>query len=326
VKLRARAPGVEHRNGWRPDIHWELLACGWHGHHLIGVDADEVGPEHAALVRQAGDQRWHRCLRCDAWMFVPAPPVPSGTRIPERSDIDLPLRGRPLRDRFVLRLIALDRVIHVLVLGVLTAAIFVFAAHRTSLRGDYTRILNDLGGGLGGPVNQSSHGFLGDLNKLFTVSTTELYAIAAALGAYTFVLAIEAVGLWFQRRWAEYLTFVETTVLVPIEIYELTTRVSPLKIVTLVLNLAVVIYLAVAKRLFGIRGGARAAEAERTTDSGWDAVDRATPPPWPQEGDRTRADAGGKILVTDGDHQPVDGSDRDAAGRSPAPEPESGVG
>ncbi len=37
------------------------------------------------------------------------------------------------------------------------------------------------------------------------------------------------------------------------------------------------VYLLWAKRLFGIRGGAAADEAERERDVGWAALERATP-------------------------------------------------
>ena len=88
---------------------------------------------------------------------------------------------------------------------------------------------------------------------------------------------VEAVGLWYQKRWAEYLTFIATAAFLPLEVYELTRTLSPLKFLTLILNLAVVAYLLLAKRLFGIRGGAAAEEAARAHDTGWGALERATP-------------------------------------------------
>ena len=88
---------------------------------------------------------------------------------------------------------------------------------------------------------------------------------------------VEAVGLWYQRRWAEYLTFVVTTALIPLEIYELTATVSWFKVVALIVNLAIVIYLLVAKRLFGIRGGYAVELAERRHSTGWDALERTAP-------------------------------------------------
>ena len=68
-----------------------------------------------------------------------------------------------------------------------------------------------------------------------------------------------------------------TAAFLPLEVYELTRTLSPLKLLTLIINLAVVLYLLLAKGLFGIRGGAAADEAAREHDSGWPAIDRATP-------------------------------------------------
>ena len=48
-----------------------------------------------------------------------------------------------------------------------------------------------------------------------------------------------------------------------------------------VINVAVVIYLLFAKRLFGLRGGAAADAAEGEIDQGWEALERTAPPPAP---------------------------------------------
>ena len=45
----------------------------------------------------------------------------------------------------------------------------------------------------------------------------------------------------------------------------------------LVINVAVVVYLLVAKRLFGVRGGAAADAALRAADVGWAALERTAP-------------------------------------------------
>jgi hypothetical protein len=85
--------------------------------------------------------------------------------------------------------------------------------------------------------------------------------------------------LWFQRRWAEYLTLVATAALLPLEIYELSHTLSPLKLLTFLLNLAIAVYLLFAKRLFGLRGGKAAEAAEREQDAGWPAIERSAPGP-----------------------------------------------
>jgi uncharacterized membrane protein (DUF2068 family) len=260
-------------------IRYELIGCGLHGHYVVGDRAGRIAPEDRVVVREDPEGfRWCRCLRCDAW--IPVDPSADGPEDEplDRSQIEVPLRGRPLRDRYVLRLIALDRCVHVLALTAIAVAIFAFAAHRTLLKHDYTRILADLQGGLGGPVNDTHSGIVSELNKLFALTTTRLYETGAAVSVYTALLAVEAVGLWRAKRWAEYLTFIETAVLVPFEIYELTKTISYLKILTLVINLAVVVYLLVRHRLFGVRGGGSAERAEHERDSGWAAIERTNFP------------------------------------------------
>ncbi|HLH46981.1 MAG TPA: DUF2127 domain-containing protein [Acidimicrobiales bacterium] len=271
------APGTERPRRFRPQLRYELIGCGLHGHELLGTDAAHLRPEDRIFAwDDSSGTRWYRCLRCDAWLPLPPPGQSEVEHPPDREDVELPLRGRPLRDRYVLRVIAADRALHVLVLGALTVAVFAFAAHRSLLHHDYTRILAALQGAFGGPVARS--GFVADINKLFKLSTSELYAAGAAAAVYTILLACEMVGLWFARRWAEYLTFVETGILVPYEIYELSKSISWLKILTLVINLLVVLYLLIAHRLFGVRGGGTAEGALHERDTGWAPLERATPP------------------------------------------------
>ncbi|HEY6478633.1 MAG TPA: hypothetical protein VIZ00_01305 [Streptosporangiaceae bacterium] len=86
----------------------------------------------------------------------------------------VPMRGRPLRDRYVLRPIAVERLAPFLILGALAAALFLFARDQAALRAEFTRVLHDLQGALGGPVDNSSHGVVHDLKRLFAVSITNL--------------------------------------------------------------------------------------------------------------------------------------------------------
>jgi len=273
-------PGLEKPKRFLPAFHYELISCGLRGHELIGLDAAHVRPRDAAVVREEDGVRWHRCLRCDSWLPLPVPDHPTRDHPPDRDHIALPLRGRPLRDAFVLRLIALDRGLHFLILGFLSVAVFLFAANRSALEQLYVRVLEAVQGGLGGPTIAAAHqrGLLGELSKVFTYSPGRLMVTGVVLAAYALLEAVEMVGLWMIKRWAEYLTLVVTASLLPLEIYELTVHVSVVKLSAFVINVAVVVYLLYAKRLFGIRGGARAEEEQRAHDVGWTAIDRATPP------------------------------------------------
>src|SRR4051812_14985887 len=153
-------PGTERPRRFRPKLRYELVGCGLHGHELVGTDLGDI-PENYRLVAfddGPGGTRWHRCLRCDSWLPLPPSPTGLSTRTPPPlTDVAVPLRGRPLRDRFVLRLIAVNRIVHFLVLGALAVAILLFAQHKSALQGDYTRILNRLQGGVGGPLSDTPH-------------------------------------------------------------------------------------------------------------------------------------------------------------------------
>jgi uncharacterized membrane protein (DUF2068 family) len=263
----------------RPRLHWELIVCGCRGHELVGTDARTVGPEHAVFAREYDGVRWYRCLRCDSWL--PLDTVPLDTEAtkqapPPREAIELPLRGKALRDKIVLRIIAVDRAIHFLVLAALAVAIFLVASHELRLRHVIFKLVNAVQGTSGDPV-QTSHGILHTLVHALTLRSSTLYALAAAAAGYAVLEGVEAVGLWLQKRWAEYLTFLATCVFLPYEVYELTRTVSAFKAIALVVNLAIAVYLLFAKRLFGLRGGAEAEERERARDQGWSALERTAP-------------------------------------------------
>ena len=240
---------------------------------MIGGDAAVVTPEDALFVREGDGVRWCRCLRCDAWFPMALPEDPTVERVPTRDAIELPLRGPALRDRYILRLIALDRAFHVIVLSFLGIVFLTFASHNKSLHADYQSIMNALNGG--GAAAVRVRGVLGYLRKAFDYTPTHLVVLALVLFAYASLEAVEGVGLWLNKRWAEYLTFVATALLIPYEVYELYLKISVLKLVAFVLNVLVVAYLLYAKRLFGLRGG-HAAEVERKVAlSGWQAVEAA---------------------------------------------------
>jgi uncharacterized membrane protein (DUF2068 family) len=245
------------------------------------ADVAELLPEDAPLAREdPTGTRWHRCLRCDSWVPLPAPESPTRRYPPDRPDIQLPLRGKPLRDKIVLRLIAIDRAFHFVALAGLGVLVLLFSANRRTLHHTFYKVLADLQGGTVSGQSHASRGLLHELDSLFTTSSAHLHLLAAVLLAYAAVEAVEAVGLWYQRRWAEYLTFIVTASLMPFEIYEIAHRATVFKVLAFIINLAVVIYLLFAKRLFGVRGGVAANEAEAERDRGWAALEQTELPPF----------------------------------------------
>jgi uncharacterized membrane protein (DUF2068 family) len=70
--------------------------------------------------------------------------------------------------------------------------------------------------------------------------------VIAVTVAYTAVVLVEGIGLWMRRQWAEWLTVIATSSLIPFELWELITRPPGRKLAifaTLALNVAVVWYL-----------------------------------------------------------------------------------
>jgi uncharacterized membrane protein (DUF2068 family) len=247
----------------RPANRYELFTCGWRGHVLVGLDAADVTDADPVLVRTYGGLRWYHCLRCGSWIPRPAPTHPTRPSVPARNDIELPLRGPLLRDRYVLRLIAVDRAVHVTLLSALAFVIFFFVGNHAALQRDYNQIVQAFGG------PSRAHPFLGRFKHYFTITSAHLDETGVGVAAFAALEAVEMVGLWFAKRWAEYLTFVATALLLPLEIYELTSGVSALKLLTFVINLAIALYLLWAKRLFGLHGGGRAEERRRQAAGDW---------------------------------------------------------
>jgi uncharacterized membrane protein (DUF2068 family) len=264
----------------RRKIAWELITCGTRGHVYLGTDARQLRDEDAVFARELGGLRWHRCLRCDTWMPMPPPPNPTREFPPDRDDSQIPERGKLLRDKIVLRVIAVDRAFHFVVLGLLGIAVLIVAKHEVSLRDSFYRIVADLQRGVGGGPVQTvpQHGFLHEIGKLFALRSGTLTRAGLFILGYGILEGVEAVGLWMAKRWAEYLTFVATTLLLPLEVYELINRPTALKVIGFIVNLAIVIWLLFKKRLFGLRGGGRAELAERAAEMSWEHLERTAPP------------------------------------------------
>ena len=71
--------------------------------------------------------------------------------------------------------------------------------------------------------------------------TVLVTGIAAIL--YGVLETVEGVGLWLDQLWAEYLTVIATSLLVPLEVYELVRHPSLVKAGGIVVNIAIVAYL-----------------------------------------------------------------------------------
>jgi uncharacterized membrane protein (DUF2068 family) len=242
---------------------WSLLGCGAGGH--VTFAPDEPGLRDRLGVATREGQTW-RCLRCGA--FVIGEPTASGPA----ASAPRVRRAEQVRSALILRIFAVERFIRALIFAALAIAVWRFSVSRLSFEQAYDQALPPLRALLsdfGFRVDHSK--LLGLLHEAFTVDPRKLGYIAIGLGAYAVVEVIEGVGLWLVKRWGEYFAMIVTSLGLPYEIYDLANKVTVLRVVAFAINLALVVYLVVTKRLFGVRGGKAAYEARLRGESILDA-------------------------------------------------------
>ncbi len=238
---------------------WSTLGCGRYGHTTYAPDEPELRAQLSASV--AAGQAW-RCLRCGA--FVAGPPDASGPA----AQAPIVPQGAEIRSKLILRIFAVERFVRVLIFSAASYLLWRFRSSQTSVERAFNRELPVLRGmfrGLGFDIDHSR--LVGLLRHALTLSNHTITLLAIGATAYATIELVEAVGLWQARRWGEYFAFVATSLGLPLEIYDLTRDVTWLALLLLAVNLALVLYLAIAKRLFGIRGGRSAYDARLRQES-----------------------------------------------------------
>jgi len=252
-------------------VDWSLLSCGRGGH--VTYAPDEPAVRGRLTAQTPSGQAW-RCLRCGA--FVIGPPGDSG---PAAAAPQV-RRGKEVRSAFILRIFAIERFIRALVIGAAAFGVWRFSYSRLSLEQEFNRALPDvrrLYMDLGFNFQHST--LIGLVNHALELNSRTLGYLAIGLGAYAVIEIVEGVGLWLLKRWGEYFAMVATSVFLPYEIYDLTVKFTVLRLLTLLVNLGLVVYLVVSRRLFGVRGGKQAYEARLREDSILDAAEEEAEQP-----------------------------------------------
>ena len=75
------------------------------------------------------------------------------------------------------------------------------------------------------------------------MSPDRIHIVAIATFAYSSLFIVEAIGLWLGRHWAEILTVAATSLLIPLEIYEVLKHYTPAKLLVFLANVLIVAYL-----------------------------------------------------------------------------------
>ncbi|MCV7422652.1 DUF2127 domain-containing protein [Mycobacterium yunnanensis] len=231
---------------------WELRTCARRGHVTYAPD-DEALAERLSGTTGLGEV-W-RCLRCGD--FVPGPPHGRGPA----DDAPMVIRGKALRQAIILRALAVERWIRAVVIALAAYAVWKFHGAQGSIQAAFDRDLPLLRNA-GIKVDQMTA--IHELEKALAAKPSTLALLTAALIAYAVIELVEGVGLWLLKRWGEYFAVVATSVFLPLEVYDLLSKgVTTTRLGAFVINVAAVIYLLVSKRLFGLRGGRAAYDAER---------------------------------------------------------------
>jgi uncharacterized membrane protein (DUF2068 family) len=251
-------------------VDWSTLACGRRGHLTYAPDEPAV---QAQLSGQAaGEQVW-RCLRCGA--FVPGQPDLNGPA----AQAPPVARGQQIRSHLILKLFAIERFLRVLIFGTASVVLWRFRHSQSSIQRTFQRdlpLLQHTLSQLGYNIDRSR--LVGLFRHALFLSSHTITLLAIGTAVYAAIELVEATGLWLARRWGEYLAMIATSLGLPLEIYDLSRKVTTTAIVLLAVNLALVLYLAITKRLFGIRGGKRAYDERLREDSIMDAaIERAGP-------------------------------------------------
>jgi uncharacterized membrane protein (DUF2068 family) len=234
-------------------VDWNLRACSRAGHVTYAPTEQALRAKLEART-PLGDA-W-RCLRCGTYVLG----APHGAGPAE--DAPVLLRGKALRSAFILRFLAIERFLRGLLVAALGIAVLQFKSSQVSIRQLFEKDLSaakPLFDQLG--WNATDSGLIHSIEKALNAKGSTLNLVAAFLICYGILQLVEGVGLWMLKRWGEYFAVVATSLFLPLEIYELSEKVTLLRIGALLLNLAAVVYLLVSKRLFGLFGGHRAYEA-----------------------------------------------------------------
>jgi uncharacterized membrane protein (DUF2068 family) len=245
---------------------WNLYRCGRQGHITYAPDEPDLRDYLQATA--ASGELW-RCLRCGT--FVTGDPDEGGPV----AQAPVIKRGKEIRSELILRVFAIERFIRFLLFGGVAYAIWQFSTAKGSIMAVFNRdlpIVRSTFSQLGFNISHSN--LLVEIHKVLHISQGTLSLIAIGVGLFAVVELVEGVGLWLSKRWGEYFAMVVTSLGLPYEIYDLTSNVSWTKLLLFAINLALVVYLVLTKRLFGARGGREAYEARLSSDSIFDEAAR----------------------------------------------------
>ena len=81
-----------------------------------------------------------------------------------------------------------------------------------------------------------------------SLTDKKLWVVAGVDAIYSTLRFVEAYGLWKARAWAEWIALISGTLYVPFEVFKIVARPNLFNVSLLIVNLAVVVYMAYVLR------------------------------------------------------------------------------
>jgi uncharacterized membrane protein (DUF2068 family) len=167
----------------------------------------------------------------------------------------------------MLRTIALYKLVKVVLL--LLAAYFELRLHDRGLSGQLATWA------VARPAGLEHQAVTWVLTFISGLSESKIHALRFVTFTYAAVFAVEGIGLWMQKRWAEWLTTIITASLIPLEIWEFVHRPNFGKAAVVIANALIVAYL-----VWHVRSKGRSESDRRPRDApaGGDGLVRSDVP------------------------------------------------
>ena len=223
----------------------ELRRCSKIG-HALHLPSDDVQLAKALSPYPALIQ----CLRCQDFVNTQLPPLQPLSTFP------LIPTGSHGRRHSLIRILAIERIARGIILFAVAGLTLKLSTSSNPVISYLGRLADNskaLASQLG--VNSILHQVIIKLQLILHRSPSSYRWLAFFLTVYGLIELLEGLGLWFSKRWAEYLTVVATSLFVPLEIYEIFHHATITKISALIVNIIAIGYLLWKGRLFGLRGG-----------------------------------------------------------------------
>ena len=92
-------------------------------------------------------------------------------------------------------------------------------------------------------LNPANHFVEVAISKASMLTPVQIKRLGLGSLVYAGLFLTEGTGLWLLKPWAEWFTAILTATLIPVEIYEIYRRPTAVRIVVLLINAGIVVYL-----------------------------------------------------------------------------------